>query len=223
VASRWMKFLILSLTALNLLACAERYRDADAGRTSQEVESFLEELRNQPNAYGGGLSQALVMKDDANTDVYFAESYRAGPNDPQPPMGRVEVVTPVDFTDLGATIGINEIQDIRVFFLDQIDNQGGRNYAFIIRITKTNDTNPIIFAWANDQTTGSPESFVDEDGVFHVEFNVGNGKILILESDDTTGGELNKVVQFRLKIDDQSGAEPYDIGQISSMIGYLAR
>jgi hypothetical protein len=209
----------MTLTAASLLGCAERYRDADDGHNAQEVDQLFESLRNRTATQGvNALSQAVALKDDPTTDIYFAESYPtvAGV---MAPMGPPAAVTPVDFPELGLNIGIDQIKNIQVFFLNEIDGNGRHNHALVMNIDDGSGSPP-LFAAANTDGTGDDESYVDDDGVFHASFRLDSGVTLNVESDDTEDGELANVIQLRLYIDNGQEA-PYFIGKISSLIGYL--
>lgn len=209
-----LKILILALTVIHLLGCAERYRDADAGRTAKEVEElFRKDLGAGVSAQGGGQASALEMINDPNTSLYFAESYVETPG-AKPPMGPVEAVAPVDYPQLNMTVGLSEIKNIRVYFLDQY-REGRHNHSFAIYIE---GQNKLLLAVTNDKNGNQPESSVDDDGIFQVRFTTTNGTLL-LESDDTTDGELQNVIQLRLSLEDSGGT--HTIGQISSMVGFL--
>ena len=224
MASWLIRLIILACTAVHLLGCAERFRNADAGRTASEIEAFYREnIKGKTAAQGAGLAAADAMVEDPSTDMFYAESY-TDPGGSIAPMGPIEVVTPIDgIADLNLGVSLAQIQTIRVYFFEQIGADGRHNHAFVIYITKTGAASqPLIFAVANTSGGAEEESIVDGDGVFQVRFPIGNGKTLLLESDDTTDGELNDVVQFQLLIDDGQG-DPYSIGQISSMVGFLSK
>lgn len=220
----WLiRIIILACTAVHLLGCAERTRYADAGRTASEIESFYEtDIRGKSATVGSGLNSASLMLDDPSTNMYYSETYR-DPGGSIAPMGPVDAVTPIEFEHLNLGINRAQIQTIRVYFFDQIGSDGRHNHSLVMHITTLGaSSQPLILAVANDSTTSGEESSVDDDGVFQVAFALGNGTTLLLESDDTTEGELNEVVQFRLKIDNGT-EEPYEIGQISSMVGFLSK
>lgn len=221
--ANWLiRLIILACTMVHLLGCAERYRNADAGRTATEVEQFyLENIRGKVATQGAGLNSANLMVEDQSTNMYYAESY-VDPGGTIAPMGPIEAVTPVDFQELNLGISLSQIQTIRVYFFDQIGTDGRHNHALVMHITTGASSQPLIFAVANDSSSAEEESSVDDDGVFQVAFPLGNGKTLLVESDDTTEGELNDVVQLRLLIDDNLG-DVYSIGQISSMVGFISK
>ncbi len=221
--SSWLiRLIILACTAVHLLGCAERYRNADAGRTASEVEAFyIENIKGKAATRGDGIPAADLMIEDPSTNIYYAESY-VDPAGTVAPMGPVDAVTPVDFEDLDLGISRSQISTIRVYFLDQIGMNGGFNYALVMHITlKDASSQPLIFAVANTENSGLEESSVDDDGVFQVVMPFSN-KTLIVESDDTEEGELNDVVQLRLSVV-LAGGETISIGQISSMVGFISK
>jgi hypothetical protein len=222
VQSWLIRIIILACTAVHLLGCAERTRYADAGRTASEIEGFYEtDLRGKTPTVGNGIAAADDMVDDPSTNMYYAESYR-DPGGTVAPMGPVDAVTPIQFDKLGLGINQSQIQTIRVYFFDQIGGDGRYNHALVMHITTTGSSSqPLILALANNSSSDEMSS-VDDDGVFQVSFSLGGNQRLLLESNDTTDGELNEVVQFKLFLAND-GEEPEEIGQISSMIGFLSK
>ncbi len=215
-----MRLTILALTLASVFGCSERYRDADTGYSAEEIEGFLRDIGGRASLQGTGASSIKTMINDPSTSTYFAGSFKAT-GDHKPSMGPIEAVTPVEFPELGIKLGLNDIQDIHVFFLDQIGTDGRYNHGFIFDIQSASGGAFTAYTWANDSTSGLAPSSVDDEGIFEVSFSLEDGKTLILRSDDTTEGELNDVVQFELLIDDGT-SEPYFIGQVSSMVGFLA-
>jgi len=211
------KFLIL-MTCLVLSACAERYREADSGRSASEVEGLVAELRSRGtlNDSGNGAA-ALDLAGQQKAVIYFAESNNSG----KAPMGPIHTVTPLNFQDLGIDIYPSQIEYIRVYFLEALEESGRRDYALILDIKKIGDTTAQAYAFINDgQTNQEPEATVEE-GLFRVSFPSANGETLYLESDDILdGGELGNVIQLKAYVLDQQGQE-FSAGQISSLIGYF--
>jgi hypothetical protein len=215
--SRWLtKILPLFVAVSALTACSERYREADAGRSAEEIEEFLSEIRGRTAVNGTGTAAAFELSKDQTTTVFFSESSNSG----TAAMGPIHTVVPIDFNELGIDTNPRDMEYIRVYFLENATEEV-RKYALMIDVKKTGEKQPKLYVFVNNNNTQEPTSFV-EDGVFEVSFSLTTpgSKLLILRSNDTDeDAELMDVVQFQASVIASDDSE-FSIGQISSMVGF---
>ncbi|MGE3973241.1 MAG: hypothetical protein AB7F59_01805 [Bdellovibrionales bacterium] len=209
-----LKVLPMLLAFTMLGACAERYREADPGRSAEEVEQFLSDIRTR-GASGSQSAAALNLTKDQSSMIYFAESDNTG----KAAMGPIHVVAPLSFEDLGIDIQPKDMEYLRIFFVENLNN-GDREYALIIDVKKTG-AQAQAFTFVHNATTAEVGSSVD-DGVFEVTFPLSTqgNKALILRSDDTDAdSELMDVIQMQFGVLSTENEE-FSIGQVSSMVGF---
>ena len=197
IASLTKKIMPL-LLALSFISsgCAERYREASPGRTAEEIEEFLADIRANRSAVNGSNAQAAFdMSKDQSTVVYFSESSNSG----KAAMGPIHTVVPLDFVELGIDTLPRDMEYIRVYFLE--NNTGtDRHYALMIDIKKTGEAQPKLYVFLNNDATSDVGSSV-EDGLFEVTFplTTNGNKFLVLQSDDLDDdAELMDVAQFQV-------------------------
>jgi len=203
------KLLILCLTAWLAAGCSNQWRDADAGVSAEEMLAMLNEVQGaqSQSLSGGSLSEALALKDDPNTRIYFAES--SGPTSPLGPVA--SVLSLISFEFLGAPeLWWGDIEETRIFFLDQ-PNESGRRNSLILGLRKKGES---MISYVGFTGIGAMSS---KDLV--VTLQAGGQDKLVLRTFDVDGDDLKGVIQMLVWDIDFSGNERY-IGKFSTLVGF---
>lgn len=208
-----MKWLIaFSLLIVSThMACGHRWREAESGRSAEEVGQMLEQLQSSSSGTSSELQKAIDLIDQfPETAVYFAEAPGA--------LGPIHAVLPIDTNSLlGEQINFSDLTEIRAFFLDLSTDEGHENILiFEYKINGSSASNYKVFT--NDGTLPKGEVV---DGEFTVTLKSGSEYIVIRSFDvDEELNELNPVIQVELSGIDAQGQESGNFGQISSMEGF---
>lgn len=191
-----------------ITACSNQWRDTDPGVSGEEVLSMLGEVASSSSLGGGTLSQALAMKDDPATAIYFAEAENSGGGTISP-MGTVQsILSFYNFAFLGLNdLNRDQIAGARVFFLDQKTADGVHNCGLIVAIKRAGEA---TFSYYGFTGQGSVN-----EGEFDVTMNGDSGTAFLLSSFDVDGTDLMQSIQ--LKMWDSVGA--YN-GKFSILFGF---
>lgn len=205
-----MKILIsMALIAGGLMGCSNQWRETDPGVSPAQVQSMLSEVSSSAAATGGGgISQAMAIKDDPATAIYFAEAENTG-GDSISPMGTVQsIISLYNFSFLGLNdLTRDQIQGTRIFFLVQKLGDGSFNCGLIIGIKRAGgDGN---FSYYGLSGVGSIN-----DGEFAVKMTGDSGEAIQVTSFDVDEGDLLETIQ--LKVWDSMGN--YN-GKFSTLFG----
>ena len=204
-----MWILILCISSWLSVGCSNQWRDADAGVSAEEMLAMLEEVQGTQgqSINGGSLSQALALKDDPATRIYFAES--SGIKSPLGPVASVLSLTNFEF--LGAPdLWWGAIEEARIFFMD-LPTESGRQNSLIIGVRKFGETS---LSYAGFTGIGS---LSEEELVVTLLAN-GADKV-VLRSFDVEEDDLANVIQLLVWDIDGAGMEYYN-GKFSTLVGY---
>ncbi len=194
--------LIFISIAISLLGCSNQWRDADAEITAQEMLSMLDQAQTSAGA-SGDLSQALALRQDPNSAIYFADA--------PGPLGSVaSIASLTDWSFLGQAGGdlwYGAIQEVRVFFIDAPQADGSRKAGLILAIMKKGES-----AFTYHGFTGA-SSMGDEE--FESVLSSGGQQRLILRSMDVAEGDLAPVIQLKAWLP----GDAY-IGKFSTLVGF---
>lgn len=196
----------IMMAALNV-GCSNQWRTTNPGVSSAEVLSMLNDVTSANAVSGGGVTQALALKDDPSTSIYFAEAENTGGNTISP-MGTVQsILSFYNFGFLGLTdLNRNQISGARVFFLDQRQEGGGHNCGLIVAIKKPGEGSFTYYGFTGQGSVNDGEFWTDM---------TGDGGSFGLSSYDVDGSELLETIQLRMY--DANGA--YN-GKFSTLFGF---
>lgn len=188
--------------------CSNQWRDTDPGVSGQEVLSMLGEVASSASLGGGALTQALTLKDDPATAIYFAEAENSGSGTISP-MGTVQsILSFYNFAFLGLTdLNRDQISGARVFFLDQKAADGTHNCGLIVAVKRAGSGEFSYYGFTGQGAVN--------DGEFDVTMNGDSGNAFLLSSFDVDGTDLMQTIQ--LKMWDSNGA--YN-GKFSTLFGF---
>jgi len=141
--------------------------------------------------------------------------YTEAPSD----LGPIYAVTPFySFEFMSQQVFVQDVNFIRVSFVDKTLGDGGHHGVLIFDIQKKDGTK-IVELFVNDASSGLNPGFVSE-GVFEISLKSADGRVVTLISDDTTSDdELADVIQFNVVGYDSQGIDLH-YGKLSTMIGY---
>ncbi len=212
------QILLVAMCGLMTSACANQWRDGDAGVSAEEVLSMLGEVSSAQasSATGSDLTGALALKDQAGVRIYFAQSKNQ--KDAQQrnidPMGPVaSILSLTNFEFLGrpgvswAGLTVEGIQEARVFFLDVPNADGTHSAGLIVGMRKAEEQALTYAGFTGSGSMGDSE--------FTVTFP---GK-LVLRTNDVESGDLSGVIQMLVWDLDENGNEYYN-GKFSTLIGF---
>ncbi len=202
------KLTMLIVFAASLMGCSNQWRDVDSQVTSADVQSMLSEVQTSASLGGGGVSDALAMKDDPSTAIYFAEAELGNGISP---MGTVQsVISLKSFAFIGLNdLTRDQIQGTRIFFLDQRQADGSHRSGLIIGIKRMGEG---TFNYYGLSGTGS---VADQELTVSLQ---GSGGQIAVRSMDLDGSDLLGVIQLRVW-DTSGGGEVY-IGKFSTLVGF---
>ena len=206
----WLRQLAVLLVGIQLIACANVWREGDTGLSEDEVRREISLLEAPSAASSDGAVQRALQLFYQGGTVYIAE----GPGK----LGPWYATVPMDFDAFSP--GFSPLNGkVRVlFFVLQTDQ--GTETALILNLYNNGQTAPITKAYVSSpgSTSFGDGSFMgDLDGPLADAF-LGNR--LIVRSDDVTDNKLADVIQLELSsVDNRSGIE-VSLGQISTLVGH---
>lgn len=200
---------LFAVLVMNLVACANHNREVDPGITSKQMEEMLTNvLADTKN------STVKSLFEDPDTAVFMSDSYFGN-------FGSVNSVLAIyDLSELGISIGFDEINSARVFFGELYVEKEERNAGLIIDIETKNGGSQVY----SYEKVGAVEV---KNGRYRVMVTNGSQN-LILESFDIEVGlfEINKNSADQFKTDIQlmvyalqEGQEVY-AGKFPILAGY---
>lgn len=192
--------------------CANRYREASTGRTSEEVGQFLNTISSSASGAPTEAQRIISMVNDQGATVYYSEA----PGE----MGPIHAVTPINFSAISGTqYGLNAVKDIRVFFIDLLTDSGNQN-ALVVQYRLQNEQAYTTKVYSN-LNNGLPGGTI-QDGEFSVILKDSANSSILVRSSDVEQDEdvLSPVIQIELSRVDSNGNETENLGQISSMEGF---
>lgn len=197
-----------------ILGCSNQWREADADLTSEEMLQFLADVEaaHGQSLAQGSVSEALALKDDLRTSIYFADAPGV--------LGPVVSVTSLaDFGFLGSGQNLTpfDIASVRLFFMDLPTDSGHEN-GLIVGIGTAGGTD------TSASSSFTYYGFVGRgdvvDGEFEAILESGSEPRLVVRSFDVDDDdELMSVIQLKVYDFDQNGDERY-IGKFSTLVGY---
>lgn len=202
------------------IGCAERWREAKAGKSNIEIGDQIAELRASGSGTPG-LEAALALGEDPNSFKYYIEAPGVS--------GSPTLVAPLDYAFVGNGWGqVSNIKNIRVYYFDRLV-AGGHEVALILQmehVTHGKQIRVYLRTTAN-ATANFPLGNMIDDDTFEVILAgpvnsavSGGNQYLILQTNDIQNGDLAPVVQFDVRVVDQ-GMFEFSIGRISSLVGFF--
>ena len=200
---------LISLAA-SLVGCSYQYREADPQISGKEVFESLRSIQSEMSVMGGGGtdSQFFALVDDVSSVVYFAD----GPG----PLGPViSVFSLASFDFLGSEIAsayIEDIEKVHIYFVDRLTDSGHECGLLVdIKLVGSSQfVSKTFVSTAPGQVAG---------GEYACELQGDSGVRMVLRSRDVSGGDLKKVIQFRMSVFDEFGVEQ-DNGKFSTLVGF---
>lgn len=188
-------------------ACSQRWIEADADLTSEDLMYQIEAV--QQEAEGDGNSTAMSVFNDLVSSPTSYIYYVDGPS----VMGSaLSAASLVSFNIVGrADISDMDLKNAIVIYVEDFTENGWQS-ALLVQIDVEGESRPITEVF---ESVRSP--YVDDD-VYYAEMGHGGTHKLTLRSFYTTGGELQTVVQFQV-FEIINGVEEY-IGKFGAMVGF---
>ncbi len=188
-------------------ACSQRWIEADAGLTSDELMSQIDAV--QLAAEGAGDSSAMSRFKDL---VLSPTSYIYYVDGPSLMGSALSAASLVRFNIVGRPqVSDLDLKNAIVIYVEDFTEQGWQS-ALLIQIDVQGESSPVTEVF---ESIHPP--YVDND-IYYVEMGHGGVHKLTLRSFYTTDGELQTVVQFQV-FEVINGVEEY-IGKLGAMVGF---